>query len=382
MPLAITWTALGNAMLKTLKDTIISEIALNGPMDVGRYMNLCLCHPEYGYYMTRDPFGQHGDFTTAPEISQLFGETIAAWVVQTWDALGVGKEGRPERWTLLECGPGRVTLIADVLRMLQKLDALPECYAGCCPVLLEVSTTLKSVQAETLKGHAVSWVDSIDDIPQDQPVLMIANEFFDALPVRQMVHTSQGWQERKVTAKDGDLAWCETACALNEDDVIPDTVQAVPYGTVYEFSLPREESMSAVCDAIKARSGAALMLDYGELEHKAGKSLHAIYDHRHVDALADPGGADLSANVDFGALEEVAKRNGLSVESMEQGAFLKAYGIEQRAQAVIAAADEEKRDQIEAEAEKALNRLVDSDQMGQRFKVMSIWGKSNREAQE
>jgi NADH dehydrogenase [ubiquinone] 1 alpha subcomplex assembly factor 7 len=124
------------------------------------------------------------------------------------------------------------------------------------------------------------------------------------------------------------------------------------------------------------------MLDYGELEHKAGKSLHAIYDHRHVDALADPGGADLSANVDFGALEEVAKRNGLSVESMEQGAFLKAYGIEQRAQAVIAAADEEKRDQIEAEAEKALNRLVDSDQMGQRFKVMSIWGKSNREAQE
>lgn len=348
--------------LKTLKDIIIDEITMNGPMDVGRYMTLCLCHPEYGYYMRQDPFGVQGDFTTAPEISQLFGETIAAWVVQTWTAMG-----EPKRWTLLELGAGRGTLMADVLRTLKALNTMPECYSGCDAVLMDVSPVLQSVQGKTLQGYDVSWTDNLDDAPRDRPIIVIANEFFDALPVRQLVHSPQGWQERKVKIQDNDLQWCETACAL--DAGVPDSAQAVPYGTVWEFSPTRESYISEICDAIKARSGAALIVDYGELEHKAGESLHAIKDHTHVDPLVDSGEADLSANVNFKALEDVVSASSLNTEAMEQGQFLKAYGIEQRAAAVVAVNDDHRDD-----VEKALHRLTDSAQMGTRFKVMTIWG--------
>ena len=179
-----------------LAEILARRIAAEGPMPLSDYMAECLLHPRHGYYSTRDPFGAGGDFTTAPEISQMFGEMIGLCLAQAWM-----DQGSPSRFVLAELGPGRGTLMADVLRSFRKLPALGQ---AACPVLVEASATLKARQAEVLAGEDVTWCDSIADLP-DGPLFLIANEFFDALPIRQFHRDPAGWREVQVGLQEGRL---------------------------------------------------------------------------------------------------------------------------------------------------------------------------------
>ena len=198
-----------------LKEIIVTEIKANGPMPIDRYMALCLAHTDHGYYMTRDPLGAKGDFTTAPEISQIFGEIIGAWIADLWYRLG-----SPARFTLLELGPGRGTLMRDILHIGSRIPG----FSGACdPHLLEISPALKTTQKNTLRDHSITWINSLDDTPNDRPLIVVANEFFDALPIKQFIRTKDAWQER---ALDHNLNWTTISADIDTPDA--------PANSIYE----------------------------------------------------------------------------------------------------------------------------------------------------
>lgn len=354
-------------LMSDLKHSLIRMIEQGGPIDIGRYMSECLCHPLYGYYTRRDPFGVDGDFTTAPEISQMFGEMIGLCLADYWM-----RAGAPSDFVLLECGPGRGTLMADILRASKAVPGFHDAVHVC---LMEVSPALREQQEQALSvydlPHGVLSCEGLDDVPGTWPVLALGNEFLDALPVRQFVRHQGGWRERVVgvdEAREG-LCYGVAQAALDPLSIIPMGVQSVAEGNVYEFSPARLSFVEQLCGVLKERGGAALFLDYGELESKAGSSLHAIRAHEHVDVLAQPGECDLSANVDFEVLAARACELGASLHGMvEQGAFLQTLGIGQRAQALMQNSSGSQREDLE----KALHRLTDSDQMGELFKVIGF----------
>ncbi|MDO5612885.1 MAG: SAM-dependent methyltransferase [Paracoccus sp. (in: a-proteobacteria)] len=325
---------------------IAGRIRAQGPVTLADYMQTCLLHPDHGYYATRDPFGRAGDFVTAPEIHQMFGELCGLALAQAWL-----DQGCPAPFTLAEVGPGRGTLMADVLRAIRVVPGMAE---AAQVTLIEASPHLRQVQRDRL--GQIAHLDHADDLP-DQPLFLIANEFFDALPIRQFRHNGQAWAETMVTL-DGD----RLAFALSPPVPLAHPGRA---GEVREICPAAPGIVAAIAGRIAAHGGAAILIDYGNWDGQ-GDTFQALRDHTPVDPLAEPGLADLTAHVDFAPLAQAARVAGAQVSAMAtQGDWLLALGAAQRAARLAAAGDEG--------ADAALKRLTGAAEMGQLFKVLAIW---------
>jgi SAM-dependent MidA family methyltransferase len=353
-------------MTTPLADKIKAIIAAQGPISVTDYFALCLADPDYGYYRTRDPFGRAGDFVTAPEVSQLFGEMIGIFLVHAWE-----KHLRPRRDVrIAEIGPGRGTMMADILRVVGKLA--PELYDVATVHLVETSPTLRDAQAGTLTDHAgkIAWHGSFDEIPPGF-LLLAANEFFDAVPIRQFVKTASGFRERLVGfGADGELAFAAGAGSL-DPALLPPDHRAAPLGTIAEIAPARAAIMQMIADRLFASGGTALVVDYGHLEPGLGDTLQAVYKHQYDPPLAHPGEADLTSHVDFSILAEVARSRSISVNGMmSQGRFLLDLGLLERAGALGRGKTAAEQDEIRT----AVERLAGEgpSQMGGLFKVMAV----------
>ncbi len=356
----------------SLKAHLIRQIQHTGPIDIGQFMNECLGNPKYGYYMTRDPFGAAGDFTTAPEISQMFGEMIGLCLADYW--MGMGS---PADFVLLECGPGRGTLMADILRSTRGVAGF---HDALHLHMLEMSPVLRQMQEGAVAGfalrHGVVFCDGLADVVVEHPVLVVGNEFLDALPVRQFEKHDGDWKERVVgVAPDAsDLVYGVVSPALDPISILPKSVQGLEDGNIYEFSPARLNFVRQVCGLLKAQGGAALFIDYGEAESREGNSLHAIADHEPVPVLSRPGESDLSVNVDFAALAVEVEAFGLDMFGIiEQGVFLRRLGIAQR----MAVLKENSSAKAGNSVEGDMRRLVDAEHMGTMFKVIGFGYDSN-----
>jgi NADH dehydrogenase [ubiquinone] 1 alpha subcomplex assembly factor 7 len=346
--------------LSRLGDDIRRLIALEGPISVERYMALALGHPQHGYYMTRDPLGAAGDFTTAPEISQMFGELIGLWAAQCWLDLG-----QPDPVRVVECGPGRGTMLADALRAAK---AAPGFLEALQVELIETSPVLKAAQMLKLAGCGtpVAWRSRMDEMSAGAPLIIIGNEFLDALPIRQYMRQNGQWHERLVG-----LAGDALSMGLNPEPELAITQQG-PEGAMIEVAIAAQAFISDLAQRLKADGGVALFLDYGHTKSGFGDTLQAIRSHAFVDPLASPGESDLTAHVDFDALAKAARDAGLTVHGpLEQGFFLQALGLEARTEQLIShARTYEKMEGIRT----AERRLTDTSRtgMGRLFKAIAF----------
>lgn len=338
-------------MTRTLADAIAAQIRAHGPMDIGAFMAQAGAH----YYATRDPFGAQGDFTTAPEVSQMFGEMIGAWLADIWAQMG-----RPARFSLVECGPGRGTLMADILRVARRVDGFLE---AAQVRLIEMSPVLREKQHETLRAYDfIHWHESLEGVPADAPVLILGNEFLDALPVRQFRRGAEGWQER-VVCLDGESFRFDFGPP--EDALLPLLPAHTVSQEIYEVSPARLDFIRACGRLLKSVGGAALFVDYGYTKRAAGDTVQAVRGHRYADILDAPGESDLTAHVDFASLAQSAESDGMVLfGTVAQGAFLRALGIEQRARALCDGAPARRTDVMTA-----LHRLTAPQEMGDLFKV-------------
>ena len=345
-----------------LSDRIVDLIGAVGPIPVSEYMALCLFDPKDGYYTTREPFGAAGDFVTAPEISQMFGELVAVWLYQAWQGAG-----RPHPATFAEIGPGRGTLMKDMLRTWSRLD--PVLAAGTSVAMIETSPRLAEIQKETLadRSAALTWHQTIDTLPR-QPLFIVGNELFDAVPIRQFVRVGEGWRERMVGLDDADNLHFFAGAGSVDSALLPAGAADAPQGAIVEVAPARAALMSAIAGRIAGQGGAGLFIDYGHLEPGIGDTLQAVRRHDHEDVLANPGEADLTAHVDFSALAATARAHGLNAEPTTQGEFLLGMGLLERAGALGAKADDGARQAISD----AVERLAGTDAMGRLFKVMKI----------
>jgi NADH dehydrogenase [ubiquinone] 1 alpha subcomplex assembly factor 7 len=343
-----------------LGERLIGQIRADGPISVAQYMALALGHPTLGYYTTRDPLGAAGDFTTAPEISQMFGELIGLWCASAWDALG-----RPDRIVLAELGPGRGTLMADLLRAARIMPG----FLDAAEVWMVETSPALAARQRALLGERPRWTGRVADLPE-APLLLVANEFFDALPVRQFVRVAGGWRERMVgLAPSGDaLAF---ALAPTGPGALADRLPAgAPEGAVAELSPDSEAIVALVAARLAAHGGAALIVDYGPAESGLGDSFQAVKGHAFADPLAEPGAADLTAHVDFARLAAAARTAGAGAWGpVTQGALLQALGIGARAERLAAAGPDAAR-----AVAAALARLTAPDHMGSLFKALALTG--------
>ncbi len=345
-------------MTTELGRLIARRIALAGPITVADFMAEALGHPRLGYYRRAMPLGAAGDFTTAPEISQMFGEILGAWLAERWLAMA-----RPAAVRLIELGPGRGSLMADALRATR---GVPGFHDAISLHLVDISQPLRGAQQTALAAWRPTWHDRFDDVPAG-PALLIANEFFDALPVRQFHKTAQGWCERMVgLTPDG-----EALCFALAPGVTPFArfLPEAPAGAEAEIS----EAARALASAIGARLGRdggwALIVDYGRDAPGPGSSLQAVRGHLGAAILEQPGETDLSAHVDFAALAQAAAVSQARVFGPTgQGDFLRRLGIVHRAETLKASAAMGQGAAIDA----ALARLIAPDQMGTLFRVLAV----------
>lgn len=346
----------------SLRDHIADLIAREGPMRLDAYMALCLMHPTMGYYTTRDPFGAEGDFTTAPEISQMFGELLGLCLAQTWQA-----QGSPERFTLAELGPGRGTLMADALRAAGA--ALPAFVEAAEVLLIEASPAMQARQKETLAPHEarLRWSATFEP-PADLPLFVIANEFFDALPIRQFVRRGAHWRERQVGLKEGRLSF-GLGPAAPQPALRPWEAETSD-GDVVEYAPALAPIVAKMDSVIAAQGGAALIIDYGDW-HSLGDTLQALQGHAHVDPLDAPGAADLTAHVDFEALAQAVQHSALT-RVTPQGVFLERLGITARAERLAAGMDAATLSAHVA----AHRRLTHPEEMGNLFKIAGLYPKA------
>ena len=333
---------------------LLEMLAQEGPIPVDRFMARALSH----YYATRDPLGAAGDFTTAPEISQMFGELIGLWAAHCNALIGA-----PASVALVELGPGRGTLMADALRASAR--AAPAFRAALAVHLVETSPALRSKQADRLGPAVADWHETIDTLPTG-PLIVVANEFFDALPVRQFVRTGQGWRERMVGVESGRLAF-----GLSAEPAADGPSHDLPLGTIIERSEAALAVFGALIARIASNGGAILAIDYGSLEGGVGDTLQALRGQTMVHPLDHVGDADLTTHVDFSPLIRIAEAAGLTIDfAGSQADFLIALGIESRAQTLRRQATAEQQSAIDA----ALSRLTDrsSTGMGSLFKVLAV----------
>jgi len=340
-----------------------AAIRADGPISVARYMSEALLHPQWGYYPRRDPLGRDGDFITAPEISQCFGELAGLWCAIAWDAMGA-----PAPVDLVELGPGRGTLMADALRAIG--TAKPTLVKALRIRMVEASPALRTIQERTLAGLPATWHDDITSLPAG-PLLLIANEFFDALPIRQIVRGPQFWHERLVGLDEaGGLCFVAAAAPTPLGNAIDARLADAPPGSIVEIAPAAIAIMRALATRIAAEGGAALIVDYGYAEPAAGDTLQAVRAHKFADPLAAPGQADLTAHVDFAALARVARDAGCAIHGpVTQGAFLTALGIAARVDILARnARSPEQAERVRAGA----RRLIDDAEMGTLFKAMAV----------
>ncbi len=324
-------------------------IAATGPISLAHYMGEANAH----YYATRDPLGAAGDFVTAPEISQMFGELVGLWLADMWQ-----RAGSPQPVHYVELGPGRGTLARDALRAMARAGLTPQVH------FVEASAALRQVQAAAVP-QAI-WHHDLASLPAEGTILLVANEFLDALPVRQLVKTAAGWRERMV-ASQGDSFVC-VAGDRPMDAALPEDRREAADGTLVETNPGAATVVDEVAARLAAQGGAALLIDYGYDAPRYGSTLQAVRAHRKVDPFIDPGEADLTAHVDFAALVPIAQARGAKwLGTAAQGPWLVALGIEQRAWALARSAPDQ-RDEILA----AKTRLIGNEQMGQLFKVMGL----------
>jgi len=343
-----------------LAEALARRIAAEGPLGIDDFMAAALLDPEHGYYTTQEPFGSAGDFVTAPEVSQMFGELIGLWCLAVWSAAGA-----PVGTVLAELGPGRGTLMADLLRAIESV-------AGRQPFrirLVEASSRLRERQRAALPGREIVWHESVEELPEDGPLLVVANEFLDALPVRQFVATPGGWRERRLDWRDDRLqpvvAEGDGETAAMTTHLSPET----PVGRVAELSPVREGCVGLLARRIARQGGAALLVDFTDPRLPVADTLQAVRKHRHADRFAEPGRADLAAAVDFAALATAARAGGARVEGpVGQGAFLAALGIDTRLATLARGTDA----QTARRLAQGRDRLVGAEGMGEDFRVMAI----------
>ncbi|OXE35850.1 MAG: SAM-dependent methyltransferase [Phenylobacterium zucineum] len=337
-----------------LLDRIKDQIRATGPLSVPQYMEICLHDPQDGYYATRPALGEAGDFITAPLASQMFGEIIGVWLIESWRRLG-----RPARFRLVEMGPGDGTLMLDIQRTVRQDPAF---LAGQDLWLVETSIPLKKVQAERL-GRGPQWATSLAGVPTGVPLLLVANELLDCLPARQFIRTQTGWSERGVGLDKAENLIFGLMAAL-PTRIFPHA----PVGAVVEVSAAQENLARDLARRIIMDGGAALLIDYGRAEPGFGDTLQALSKHKKVSPLAEPGQADLTIHADFPAFIQAASAEGLpSHPILTQGKFLTAMGIIERAQA-LAAARPDRFDVLERQ----LSRLISPQDMGDLFKVICL----------
>ena len=343
---------------------IRQRIARMGPIPVAEFMALCLYDPQHGYYNHRAPFGAAGDFVTAPEISQMFGELIGLWAATVWQSMGA-----PDPVALIELGPGRGTMMMDALRVIR---VAPEFRKAVRVHFIEASPDLQQRQRQTLSGIddvTLHWHGSIEEVPAG-PCIIVANEFFDALPIHQAERRPTGWHQRAVAINaGGELALTVAPGPLA--DLVPKLPRAVARARIGEIFEWRPDHFAIEIARRVAQGGAALIVDYGHLKSATGDTFQAVRSHRYASPLALPGLTDLTAHVDFEALGKAAQAAGARVHGpIEQGPWLKRLGIEACAAMLQANATEEKRPGIAA----ALERLTGTrpDQMGSLFKAIGF----------
>ncbi len=345
-----------------LGQRIIRQIEANGPMSVADYMAMCLFDRDAGYYTTREPFGKDGDFITAPEISQIFGELVGVWCVDTWQALG-----SPDDFVLCEFGPGRGTLMKDLIRTADKIA--PGFIAAAKIHMVEISDRLTQVQQKSLGKHsdAIIWKKNFGDVASG-PLIVIANELFDAIPSHQYVKTKKRFVER-VLALDAEQNLVFAAGSGSIDvALLPPGNDIAPEGSIFEIAPARNALMQEIAARIHRGRGAALLFDYGHLQQGFGDTLQALSHHSSVDVLHIPGAADLTTHVDFHALALAARREGCKTSAMTQGDFLLAMGLLDRAGALGQHKSAEVQEQIRLDVE----RLAGPEQMGTLFKVLCV----------
>ncbi len=339
-----------------LAEILLRRIAATGPITIADYMAECLLHPEYGYYSTRDPFGAGGDFTTAPEISQMFGELIGLCLAQTWL-----DQDQPAAFTLAELGPGRGTLMADILRATGQVPGFLQAANLC---LVEASVTLREKQRETLGAYQVNWLDRVNDLP-DAPLYLVANEFFDALPIRQFTRDEKGWREHQITEQGGSLQIGLSAPApiAALDHRLNDTKP----GDIVEICAPGVAIVGSLSTRINDHGGVAIIVDYGGW-HSLGDTLQALRNHKMENPLANPGNADITAHVDFEALASAATDISTS-QTTPQGVLLERLGITARARQL---AENLQGDALDSHVA-AHRRLTHGDEMGTLFKAIAFY---------
>ena len=340
-----------------LEKLLKAQIAATGPIPLTDYMAACLLHPDHGYYTTRDPLGRQGDFITAPEISQMFGELLGLCLAQVWV-----DQGAPTPFILAELGPGRGTLMADLLRATR---AVPRFHAAAQIHLIEASPSLHAVQQKTLAVDSVTWAQNVGDLPNGLPLYLIANEFFDALPIRQFTRHNDGWCETIVGLANETLVKGYAAPTQNPD--LAHRLDDTTPGDVVETRPDAAPIMARIGTQITAQGGAALIVDYGNWRSK-GDTLQAMRGHAFANPFTAPGTADLTAHVDFEALAQAAvpaRATGLT----DQGALLARLGIGARAERLS-------RNLTGAALENhltATQRLTRPEEMGSLFKALALY---------
>ena len=352
--------------LTPLEQEIRQRIATDGPISIADYMISCLTHPKHGYYTTSHPLGgsgpheQSGDFITAPEVSQMFGELIGVWCMEVWHAMG-----RPDAFNLVEIGPGRGTLMKDLLR---SSNALPAFQQAMRLHLIEVSPTLIYQQKQALQFHpSTKWHADIEGLPK-RPSIVIANELLDALPFRQWCKWVEHWQERAVGLVDGQLNFVLRPNRLHPQE-LPEGHGSQPQGTLFETAPAREAFVTRLGDMLADNGGAALMIDYGHLNSGFGETFQAVANHAYTGPLKDAGEVDLTSHVDFAPLVAAAREAGCVVpEPINQGSFLLTMGLLERAGNLGQKQSEPTRRTLE----QAVERLAGPEQMGELFKVMAL----------
>ncbi len=350
-----------NPSNRSLLERIGSMIEANGPLSVAEYMSQCLYDPIHGYYTQHQPIGTKGDFTTAPEISQMFGELIGVWCIKIW-----GELGRPKAFNLVELGPGRGTMMADIVRT-AKLS--PDFLTAADLHLIEINPMLKNQQLEALSDcdKPIHWHNSISDLP-DGPVIVIANEFLDCLPIHQFVKTENGWHERQIHIADEELAF-NIGPAKLEASHLPKNAATKPPGTIFETSPARSGFVQQVAEHLRKVSGAALFIDYGSALFEFGDTFQAIYNQKKNNPLHHPGESDLTSHVDFATLRAAAHECDISTAPiLTQGDFLLGLGLLERAGALGYGRSKPQ----QAEIQTAVERLAGPSGMGDLFKVFCM----------
>jgi NADH dehydrogenase [ubiquinone] 1 alpha subcomplex assembly factor 7 len=345
-----------------LADKIARRIRAEGPLSLAAYMAMALHDPVLGYYALRRPIGAAGDFVTAPEISQVFGELVGVWCALIWERIG-----RPDPVVLAELGPGSGALAADLLRA---ASAMPEFRRSLRLHLVEASAGLRAEQRHRLEPADPVWLTRAEDLPEG-PLILIANEFLDALPIRQLVRGARYWSERMVAlGPDRRLAFADTAENPIVGFVVPEPLcHTASPGAVFEICPAALALAAALGRRLKRSPGAALFIDYGYFRGATGPSLRGLRHHRPVDVLESPGAADLSADVDFAAFAEAARAAGAEAWGpVPQRHFLQALGVSARLAVLTARATPAERSRLES----GVARLLDPEQMGNLFKVMAL----------